>query len=413
VIPVRNEERDLAPSVRRLHAFLSGRFPFTTCITIADNGSTDGTWAQALALAGELGSVRAVRLERPGRGGALRSVWLASEAAVVAYMDVDLSTDLNALLPLLAPLVSGHSDVAIGTRLARGARVIRGPRREVISRGYNLLLHAVLGTGFSDAQCGFKAIRADVARVLLPLTADTGWFFDTELLVLAERAGLRIHEVPVDWIDDPDSRVKVIPTAWADLRGIARLGTGLARGTIQVPVLGDPSPPGLRAGPGGARAGRGLLVGQVARFVVVGVASTVAYVLVYLLLRGALAAQAANALSLLVTAVANTAANRRFTFGIRGRAHAARHQARGLIAFGAGLAVTSGALAGLHAVAARPSRAAEVAVLIAANLVATAVRFALYRGWVFGRGRRGGRDGGTARPACSPARAAGPETTPI
>jgi hypothetical protein len=197
-------------------------------------------------------------------------------------MDVDLSTDLNALLPLLAPLLSGHSDVAIGTRLARGARVIRGPRREIISRCYNLLLHATLGTRFTDAQCGFKAIRADQARALLPLTADTGWFFDTELLVLAERAGLRIHEVPVDWIDDADSRVKVISTALADLRGIVRLGTG-----------------------------------------------------------------------------------------------------RGLIAFGIGLALTSGALVALHAASPRPSRGAEVAVLVLANLVATVVRFMLYRSWVF------------------------------
>ena len=236
VIPVRNEERDLGPSVRRLQAFLGAEFPFTARITIADNASDDGTWSQALALEAALDGVRAVRLERPGRGGALRSVWSHSDAAIFAYMDVDLSTDLNALLPLLAPLLSGHSDVAIGTRLARGARVIRGPRREIISRCYNVLLHATLGTGFSDAQCGFKAIRADAARVLLPLTADTGWFFDTELLVLAERAGLRIAEVPVDWIDDTDSRVKLVATALADLRGIVRLGTGLARGTIRVPV---------------------------------------------------------------------------------------------------------------------------------------------------------------------------------
>jgi putative flippase GtrA len=408
VIPVRNEERDLEPSVRRLHAYLHDRFPFTAAITIADNGSTDGTWSQAQALASELDSVRAVRVERPGRGGALRSVWSHSDAAVLAYMDVDLSTDLNALLPLLAPLVSGHSDVAIGTRLARGARVIRGPRREVISRGYNLLLHAVLGTGFSDAQCGFKAIRADAARVLLPLTTDTGWFFDTELLVLAERAGLRIHEVPVDWIDDPDSRVKIIPTAAADLRGIARLGAGLARGTIKVPMLGDPTPPGLRSRPYGLRNGRGQLLSQLARFIVVGVASTVAYVLLYLLLRGVLAAQAANALSLLITAIANTAANRRLTFGIRGRAHAARHQARGLIAFGIGLAVTSGALAALHVITARPSRTTEVIVLVAANLVATVVRFALYRSWVFR-----GRERPPSRQASSASRAAGPETTPI
>src|SRR6202042_367819 len=224
VIPVRNEERDLGPSVRRLHAFLREEFPFTARITIADNASDDGTWPQALALETELDGVRAVRLERPGRGGALRSVWSQSDAAVFAYMDVDLSTDLNALLPLLAPLLSGHSDVAIGTRLARGARVIRGPRREAISRGYNLLVHATLGTGFSDAQCGFKAIRRDQARELLPSTREGGWFFDTELLVLAERAGLRIHEVPVDWIDDPASRVDVRATVLADLRGIIRLG---------------------------------------------------------------------------------------------------------------------------------------------------------------------------------------------
>ena len=256
VIPVRNEERDLGPAVRRLRAYLDDSFPFAARITIADNGSTDGTWAQALELAGEFPLVRAARIDRPGRGGALRTIWSGSDADVYAYMDVDLSTDLNALLPLVAPLLSGHSDVAIGTRLARGARVIRGPKREIISRCYNLLLHASLGTRFSDAQCGFKAVRADAARVLLPLTTDTGWFFDTELLVLAERAGLRIHEVPVDWIDDPDSRVNVVATALGDLRGIARLGTGLARGTIRVPELrgAQPRPPG---GPPAGGTGRG------------------------------------------------------------------------------------------------------------------------------------------------------------
>jgi glycosyltransferase involved in cell wall biosynthesis len=230
VVPVRDEEHDLEPGIRRLVAYLDGRFPFRAVVTIADNGSTDGTWAAAQALAAELDGVGAVRLERPGRGHALRSTWSASRAEVLAYMDVDLSTDLNALLPLVAPLLSGHSDLAIGTRLARGARVVRGPRRELISRCYNVLLHAALGTRFSDAQCGFKAIRADKARLLLPLTRDTGWFFDSELLVLAERAGLRIHEVPVDWIDDPDSRVRVVATALADLRGIARMRWQFLRG---------------------------------------------------------------------------------------------------------------------------------------------------------------------------------------
>ena len=178
VIPVRNEERDLGPSVRRLHAFLRDEFPFSARITIADNASDDGTWPRALALETELDGGAGGAAGAP-RAAVARcgSVWSHSDAAIFAYMDVDLSTDLNALLPLLAPLLSGHSDVAIGTRLARGARVIRGPRREVISRCYNLLLHASLGTGFSDAQCGFKAIRADAARVLLPLTDGYGLVF--------------------------------------------------------------------------------------------------------------------------------------------------------------------------------------------------------------------------------------------
>ena len=241
VVPVRNEERDLAPSVRRLVGYLRESFPFSARITIADNGSTDATWAIASRLARELPEVRAIHMELPGRGRALRAIWSESDAEVLAYMDVDLSTDLNALLPLVAPLLSGHSDLAIGTRLARGSRVIRGPKRELISRGYNMLLRTFMGARFSDAQCGFKAIRRDQARVLLPLTQDTGWFFDTELLVLAERAGLRIHEIPVDWVDDLDSRVDIIATALADLRGMARLGVGFARGSIQVPQLRGPA----------------------------------------------------------------------------------------------------------------------------------------------------------------------------
>jgi putative flippase GtrA len=373
VVPVRNEERDLAPSVRRLVSYLRQGFPFSARVTIADNGSTDGTWAIADRLARDLDEVRAVRMEEPGRGRALRAIWSTSDAEVLAYMDVDLSTDLNALLPLVAPLVSGHSDLAIGTRLARGSRVIRGPKRELISRCYNLLLHAFMGARFSDAQCGFKAIRRDQARALLPLTQDTGWFFDTELLVLAERAGLRIHEIPVDWIDDLDSRVDVVATALADLRGMVRLGRGFARGSIKVPRLRGSALPQARPS--------AELPLQIVSFTVVGIASTIAYVLLYLLLRGVMSAQAANVLSLLVTAVANTAANRRLTFGISGRQHAARHQVKGLIAFGIGLALTSGALAVLPA----PSRGVEVSVLVAANLVATVIRFVLFRTWVFGK----------------------------
>ncbi len=195
----------------------------------------------------ELDGVDARHLDQKGRGRALRAAWSASTSRVVAYMDVDLSTDLDALLPLVAPLLSGHSDVAIGTRLASGARVVRGPKRELISRGYNLILKTTLRAGFSDAQCGFKAVRADVARSLLPLVEDQGWFFDTELLVLAEHNGLRIHEVPVDWVDDPVSRVDIVSTATADLKGVWRMVRRFARGDGEIePPPGTPAvDPGL------------------------------------------------------------------------------------------------------------------------------------------------------------------------
>jgi glycosyltransferase involved in cell wall biosynthesis len=234
VIPVYNEQTDLPRCVRRLHAHLTRAFPCPFRITVADNASTDRTLAVARELAHDLPSVRVVHLPQKGRGRALHAVWSTSDAPVLAYMDVDLSTDLDGLLPLVAPLISGHSDVAIGSRLAPGARVVRGPKREIVSRCYNLILRTVLQVRFSDAQCGFKAVRRDAARQLLPLVEDTGWFFDTELLVLAERAGMRIHEVPVDWVDDSDSKVDIVATAMADLKGVARMLGGFASGRIPV-----------------------------------------------------------------------------------------------------------------------------------------------------------------------------------
>ncbi|MGY1602346.1 glycosyltransferase [Geodermatophilus sp. SYSU D00815] len=380
VVPVHDEETDLEPCLRRLHAALSD-LPWSFRITVAENASTDGTLAVARRVAAELPGVEVRVLPEPGRGRALREAWLASDAPVLVYTDVDLSTDLAALLPLVAPLLSGHSDLAVGTRLSRSSRVVRGLKREVISRGYNLLLRGTLATSLSDAQCGFKAIRADVARRLLPLVEDTGWFFDTELLVLAERSGLRIHEVPVDWVDDPDSRVDIVRTAKADLAGIARMLRAFATGRLPIAELRAqigrrplPDPvPGVPPG----------MVAQLLRFAAVGVLSTIAYLLLFVLLRGVVGAQPANLTALLLTAVANTAANRRITFGIRGGAGAAVHHAQGLAVFGLGLALTSGSLAVLHAAAPGASRAAELLLLVAANAVATLLRFVLFRGWVF------------------------------
>ncbi|MDD7967616.1 glycosyltransferase [Actinomycetospora lemnae] len=386
VVPVFDEERDLGPCVRRLHRHLTEDFPYPFRITVADNASTDGTLAVAEALADEFAEVAVVHLDEKGRGRALRAVWSASDAPVLAYTDVDLSTDLNALLPLVAPLISGHSDLAIGSRLAASSRVVRGVKREVISRCYNVLLRGTLRARFSDAQCGFKAIRADVARRLLPLVEDTGWFFDTELLVLAERSGLRIHEVPVDWVDDPDSRVDVVATAIADLRGVARVARALATGALPVarlrrecgraPLSAEPSPDAVA----GVTPG---LTGQMVRFAAIGAVSTLAFLLLYTLLRGVLGPQPSNLIALVLTAIANTAANRRLTFGIRGRRHAGRSQVEGLVVFGLGLALTSGSLALLGALAPAASHGIELAVLVLANLVATLLRFVAYRAWVF------------------------------
>ncbi|MEU7905952.1 glycosyltransferase [Actinoplanes sp. NPDC049118] len=378
VVPVHNEEIDLEPCVRRLHEYLRAEFPYRFRITIADNASTDSTREVARRLAEALPGVVAVHLPEKGRGRALKHVWTHSDAAVLAYLDVDLSTDLGALLPLVAPLISGHSDLAIGSRLARGSRVVRGAKREFISRTYNLILRGTLSARFSDAQCGFKAIRAGVAERLLPMVEDTGWFFDTELLVLAERAGLRIHEVPVDWIDDPDSRVDIVATAIADLRGIARLTRALGAGRLPLAALRrqlgrNPLPvAGVPAG----------LTGQLLRFAAVGVASTLAYLLLYALLRNGFGPQTANLVALLATAVANTAANRRLTFRVRGTDGVWRHQAQGLVVFAVGLGLTSGSLALLH-LASDPPTIVELGVLVIANLVATGVRFLLLRGWVF------------------------------
>jgi glycosyltransferase involved in cell wall biosynthesis len=265
VVPVHNEEHVLEASIRRLHGYLAAGFPFPFRITIADNASTDATWPLALRLAAELPQVRAVHLPQKGRGRALRQVWGASDADVVAYMDVDLSTGLEALLPLVAPLVSGHSDLAIGTRLADGAAVVRGPKRELVSRCYNLLLRATLRARFSDAQCGFKAGRTEVVQALLPEVEDQAWFFDTELLLAAQRGGLRIHEVAVDWVEDTDSRVDVVRTALDDLRGMARVARR-----------------------------------QVPSFAAIGVLSTLAYLGLFWLLRSGLGAVAANAAATLV-----------------------------------------------------------------------------------------------------------------
>ncbi|MBV8461908.1 MAG: bifunctional glycosyltransferase family 2/GtrA family protein, partial [Acidimicrobiales bacterium] len=405
-LPVYNEERQLAESVTRLRRFLDDSFPLTARITIVDNASTDGTWTAACRLADVVPGVEALRLGRKGRGRALRAAWSRSTAPVVAYMDVDLATDLHALFPLVAPLLSGHSDLAIGTRLAPGAHVVRSARRELLSRAYNLLLRLALGATWSDAQCGFKALRRDAALDLLPLVEDDEWFFDTELLVTAQRAGLRIHEVPVDWTDDLDSRVDVLRTAWRDLLGVGRLARSAARrrsvrrrSRLTRPLSsakgegrprgGDPSVRPERDGshpgwePLSVPSAKGeLFADELLRFAGVGILSTAAYLSLVVALESTLGIELANVVAIVACSLANTALHRRMTRR-RGVATGVRRDvAVGGALMAVSLAGTSLALLVTRAAGAT-SLAPELLALTVANIAAAFVRFAILRTWVF------------------------------
>jgi glycosyltransferase involved in cell wall biosynthesis len=223
VIPVYNEEHVLAQSVETLRSFLAENLPHSWRIVIADNASTDGTLAVAERLAQEHKEVAPLHIPQKGRGRALRAAWLGSEADVLTYMDVDLSTDLAHFPPLVAAIADEGYDMATGSRLAKGAQTTRSFRREFISRCYNLFIKALFFTRFADAQCGFKAISRQAAQELVPLIDNQEWFFDTELLILAEKGGYRVKEIPARWTEDPDTRVNVRATVWEDLKGLARM----------------------------------------------------------------------------------------------------------------------------------------------------------------------------------------------
>jgi glycosyltransferase involved in cell wall biosynthesis len=227
VVPVYNEERDLPKSIPILRDFLmSSAFPYEWRIVIADNASTDKTPVVGRQLEDTSGgSVEYVRIERKGRGFALKQTWLASPMDIVSYMDVDLSTGLSAFPVLIGAIAEGGYDVSIGSRLSPGSRISRSLKRRVLTRGYNTLIKAMFLTRFSDAQCGFKAVSREAAQQILPLIEDNNWFFDTELLILGEKLGYRVKDVPVEWVEDPDTRVKIGATVMEDIRGLLRLRT--------------------------------------------------------------------------------------------------------------------------------------------------------------------------------------------
>ena len=370
VVPVYNEAEHLAERITELHRFLDESFPFNALVTIVDNGSTDETFAVASQLAGSLSGVAAIHLSRKGRGLALRSAWSQSTARVVAYLDVDLSTSLTALLPLVAPLLSGHRDVAYGSRLARGAHVVRGPKRELISRAYNLLLRVSLHGPFSDAQCGFKALRREAALKLLPLVKDDEWFFDTELLVTAGRLHMRLSEVPVDWVDDPDSRVSIVPTAIKDLRGVWRISHGQAARVGRNEAREDTQSDGQ------------VTADQLLPFAGVGVISTVGYLLLFVAWRPVVGTLAANALALLLCTILNTTLHWGLSHRMQPHSQKRRFVAVAAALFMMSLALTTAAL-GVVRLAVGPSLLCALLAVTPSYAVAAVLRFSFLRAWVF------------------------------
>jgi hypothetical protein len=374
VVPAYNEALNLEASIVRLRRYLDESFPFRTLVTIVDNGSTDSTALVAQRLAATVPGVQVLLLTRKGRGHALRRAWSDSDAEVVAYMDVDLSTSLNALLPLVGSVLSGHSDLAVGTRLGRGARVVRGPKRELISRAYSHIVRLSLRSRVSDFQCGFKAIRRTRAQQLLPLVADDEWFFDTELIVAAERLGVRISETPVDWTDDPDSSVDIVHTALDDLRGIWRMARAP---TVNRP--GAPNPAGA-AEPGQASADTLL------SFAGVGVLSTMSYLFLFAAGWPVLGPWSANAAALAFCTLVNTALHRSLARrspadrpGLAGRPSFVTVVA---VLYGVSLVATTVAIALATAVVG-PSLVGDALAATGASCAAALLRFSLLRGWAF------------------------------
>jgi len=251
VIPVHNDEKRLAANIETLHAFLEESLSrYDWCIIIADNASTDATPEIGRRFAGSLSRTVYHRLEKKGRGRALRETWMHSNADFVSYMDVDLSTNLKAV-PEMMELFERGWQVILGSRLIAGANITRCRHREIISRGWNFLVGAVFNTRFSDAQCGFKGLSREAKETLVPQTRDTKWFFDTELLVLAEKQGFTMHEIAVEWIEDVGSTVQLARTIFDDLAAMTRLKSELMHGK----KLARPAP--VASGDGFGRAAWG------------------------------------------------------------------------------------------------------------------------------------------------------------
>jgi glycosyltransferase involved in cell wall biosynthesis len=225
VVPIYNEAKELKTNILKLYTYLKKNLEgYNFHITIADNASTDSSLTIAQALSKKYKEIGYIHLDLKGRGRAVKEAWQKSQADILSYMDVDLSTDLTNFLPMIDSLIKRGYDIAIGSRLLPNSKVLDRPlKREILSRGYNILIKLLFQVHFSDAQCGFKAITSEAKRRLLAHIIDNAWFFDSELLIVGEKMGYRIYEQPVEWIDNPGSTVRVLRTVYGDLEGLFRL----------------------------------------------------------------------------------------------------------------------------------------------------------------------------------------------
>jgi glycosyltransferase involved in cell wall biosynthesis len=207
-VPAYNEENILEKNVNLILKYMGANFN-NFKIVIANNGSTDKTNDIAKKLAKDNNEILLITTKKRGKGLAIKNSWLKFDADIYAYMDADLSTSLRDFSKLINAIKEGN-DISIGSRYLKKSVVKRGLNRAIFSKLYNQLLALLFKTNVKDMQCGFKAVNEDIIKKHIPRIKDDSWFFDTELVIMAENQGYTIKEIPVSWKSNPESKLKII-----------------------------------------------------------------------------------------------------------------------------------------------------------------------------------------------------------
>jgi len=215
VLPARNEELIIRDNVLRLYEYMQGAFPNDDWkIVVSDNNSSDRTAEIVKELAEKHARIEYLLVTVVGKGAAVKNAWEKYSSDVYMFMDSDLATDIHGIPMLVEPLRLETSDIACGSRFLRESAVERSLIRRVTSFGYRLVVKLLLSIKVRDLPCGFKAINEKAKKALLSKIESDGWFFDSELIILGEKLGLRVQEIPVRWREPIEtgrkSKVKII-----------------------------------------------------------------------------------------------------------------------------------------------------------------------------------------------------------